>query len=323
MSYARTAVVLVLGCLCVKPMHAQGDACQQRTIPVTVETKDGAPAPELSSADLQGTYRNQPVHVSLVTLDQRLPRIILLLDTSGSMQQTLNQSLDLAEDLLSKIPAAAEVGLAFFARDFQPIALPTTDREKLKSQLEALRKDSNSFKGKTALWASALQSVKMLGNPQVGDAIYVISDGGDNASNSKEASVAVTLAHSGVRMFAVAFHTGEPMVRPAPEEATGQIGMQQIIEDTGGTGIPFARQYIGHFPMPDFTALHDKSGQPTQFGLAMHEQYWRIFNFYRADIELPEAVDKPREWKLALAGLNKSQRDNLVLRYPHMLVPCH
>jgi hypothetical protein len=262
MWYARTAVVLVLGCLCVKPAHAQGENCQHRTIPVTVESKGGAPAPDLSSADLQGTYRNKPVHVKLLALEQRLPRMILLLDTSGSMQQTLNQSLDVAEDLLSKIPPTAEVGLAFFARDFQPIALPTTDREKLKSQLEALRKDSSSFRGKTALWTSVLQSVKMLGNPQVGDVIYVVSDGGDNASKSKEANVTLTLARAGVRLFAVEFHTGEPMVRPAPEEATGQVGMQQIIEDTGGTGIPFARPYISHFPIPRYPIFRDSSTSP-------------------------------------------------------------
>ena len=322
MVYVRTAVALLVGWVCVMPARAQQDVCQQRTIPVSVETKDATPAPELSSANLEGSYRNRTVHVKLVALEQRLPRIILLLDTSGSMQEKLSQSLDVAEDLLSSIPPATEVGLAFFAKDFQPVVLPTADHQKLKYQLEGLRRNPSSYKGKTALWVSVLQSVKMLGNPHMGDAIYLISDGGDNASNSSKQKVAITLTQVGVRMFAVAFPAGGQLL-PSPEETVGRAEVEQVSEDTGGTDVVFAGMYIGHFPSSQRPTLHDNSGQPTQFGFSLDEQYRMMLNFYRVDIDLPETVDKPQEWKFALVGLSKSQRDKLELSYPHLLVPCH
>jgi von Willebrand factor type A domain len=323
MLFARTAIVMFLGCLYVLSVRAQQDACQQRTILVSVETRDGAPAPELSSADLAGTFRHKAVHIKHVGLEQMLPRIILLIDTSGSMQGTQNQALDIAEELLSKIPPAAEVGVAFFTKDMLPVSLPTSDRVKLKDQLEGLRKNATTYKGRTALWASVLGSVKMFGTPQVGDAIYLISDGGDNASKSSEHEVAVTLTHAGVRVFGLTFRSPEEIHRP-PEEAEGWVYMQQMIEDTGGANVVFhGGLNIGYFPTPEHPALLDKSGRPTQLGLSLDEQFRELMNSYRVDIDLPKTVDKPREWKLGLVGLSKPQRDNLVLRYPRLLVPCH
>jgi hypothetical protein len=293
---------MFLGCLCVLPVFAQQDACQQRTIPVSVETKDGTPAPELSSADLEGTYQHKAVHIKLVAFEPTLPRIILLLDTSGSMQGTQNDALDIAEELLSKIPPATEVGLAFFAKDLQPVALPTSDHQKVMIQLEGLRKSPISYKGGTALWASILDSLKMLGSPRVGDAIYLISDGGNNSGKLTEDQVAATLIRSGVRLFGLT-SPSTPRVQVLLMEADSWVYMQQMIENTGGTNV---------FLYNRLTIKHD-----------LDEQRRQLIGFSQVDIDLAENVDKPREWKLAMSGLLKSQRDNLVLKYPHVLVPCH
>jgi hypothetical protein len=322
MSHARIAIVLIVGCFSVIRAHAQRGACQERTFPVSLVTKDASTAPELSTTNLEGTYRNQPVHVKLVTLEQNAPRIILLMDTSGSMTEKLNQSLDIAEDLLSSMPPAVDVGLAFFAKDLQPVARPTSDRQKLKYQLEGLRRNLSSYRGKTALWTAVLESVKMLGDARLGDSIYVISDGGDNLSSSAKEPVAIALTRAGIRMFAAAFPAGGQLL-PSPEETVGRNDLQQVSEDTGGAGFIFSGMYLGHFPSSQRPNVRDKSGQRTQFGLRLDEQIRQLVSFYRVNVELPETVDRPHEWKLALAGLSKSQRDNLVLMYPHLLAPCN
>jgi hypothetical protein len=86
-------------------------------------------------------------------------------------------------------------------------------------------------------------------------------------------------------------------------EADSWVYMQQMIENTGGTNV---------FLYNRLTIKHD-----------LDEQRRQLIGFSQVDIDLAENVDKPREWKLAMSGLLKSQRDNLVLKYPHVLVPCH
>jgi hypothetical protein len=77
--------------------------------------------------------------------------------------------------------------------------------------------------------------------------------------------------------------------------------ISQVAEATGG--------YVIKSVSPDRVSLDKK--------------FSAIVSFYRIELDLPEAVDKPREWKLNLVGFAKSQRDNLVLTYTQMLVPCY
>ena len=322
MSCTRAAFVFILGCLFGLPAYGQENSCQRRTIPVSLETKDAGPAPEISSANLEASYKNKPVQINLVTFESRLPRIMLLLDTSASMQRNRNQVINLAEELLSKLPPPTEVGLAFFAKEVQPIALPTTDREKLKYQLEGLRRSQPSFRGKTALWASVLGTLKMLHSPLPGDVIFLISDGENNESNLKEDNVALALTSAGVRIFGLVVQNQQGIRIPS-QEATSRIQVWQMIENTGGTGVAYDATYIGHFPSAQYPPLFDKTGQPTQFGIALEEQRRQLSTFYRVEINLPETVDKTREWKLNLTGFSKPQRDTLILRYPRLLAPCH
>ncbi len=327
MQLIRSAAVLSAVCLCVTPVCAQRDPCQQRMIPVSIGTTNGAPAPSLDSAAFEGTYKRKPIRVTSSVMNPDPPRVVLLLDTSGSIHGNtsafeMNFSVDLAEDLASHMPPASEIGLGFFYKDLVPVSLPNTDRHALKNQLDALHSHPESFKGKTALWDAVLGGLKMFDHPHLGDAIYVITDGGDNASKNTMNQVAQTLGEAGVRLFAFVFENGpENPVRVAIE--SGPEYLQQVVDDTGGTIVFQRGEIIGDLPQLHDRALFDKSGKPTGLGVSVGSQFRQISSFYRVSIELPETVDKPREWKLDLAGSSKSQLSKVVLAYPHLLVPCH
>src|SRR5260370_34132044 len=102
----------------------------------------------------------------------------------------------------------------------------------------------------------------MFDRPHLGDTIYVITDGGDNASKITTKDVARTLAEGGVRLFAFTFQRDS--AGTSPEERIGPGSVRQIVEDTGGTIIPYHGGYIGAFPIHQDLALVDKSGKPTQ-----------------------------------------------------------
>jgi len=306
----------------------QQDSCRQRTIPVSIFGVDGSPVPLLSSANLEGSYRKKPVAVTGAVINREPPRVVLLLDASASMhgprsQHDLNFSVDLAEDLLSGMPSASEVGLGFFSEELEPIARPTSDRKTLIYQLEGLRSNPSSSRGKTALWAAIFDSVKMFERPRLGDAIYVITDGGDNLSHITAKDVARTLGEASVRLFAFVFQRERDSAATSPEERTGPAIVHQVVDDTGGTIVGYEGDSFGVFTKSHDSAFVGKSGKPTRLGSLLGSQYRQLSSFYRVDIDLPETLDKPQKWELDLTGFGKSERDKLVLRYPHMLVPCH
>jgi hypothetical protein len=329
MLYARTAVVLILSYMCAVPAWGQGDACRHRTIPVSVVRNDNVSVNPLSIANFEGTYRKKQIRIASATFNHMPLRVILLIDVSGSMRDPRSESNwnlmeDVAEDLLAGLPPDSEIGLGFFSKEIEPIVRPTTDRKALLDQIEGLRARKSSL-AKTALWAAILDSLKMFGSPHLGDVIYVITDGEDNQNKVTATQVAQTLNETGVRLFAFLFQKQGFDALRLPPNTSSPIDVARVSEDTGGRAIGFSTYYNGEYfagiPAQD-SARVDKSGKPTWLGSHLRSQYQQMLNFYQIDIDLPETVDKPRDWKLDLVGFDKSQMDILVLKYPRMLVPC-
>ncbi|HSZ18408.1 MAG TPA: vWA domain-containing protein [Candidatus Acidoferrum sp.] len=251
-------------------------------------------------------------------------RVILLLDVSGSMQDFYSgyegtSSLNLAEELVSMIPPESAIGLGFFHTEFIPVLRPTTDREKVRNQLEGLRSHPGSFRGKTALWDAVLGGVKMFDRPRLGDVIYVITDGDDNASKVTMNHVSQPLEEAGVRLFAFVFQKPK---RPGQIESVKGF-LQQVVRDTGGAIVVQMSEADGSVNLSASLTLFDKSGKLTRFGSDLESQSKQLGNFYRINIELPETLSKPQEWKLELAGLEEPQRKKIALTYPHVLVACN
>ena len=307
----------------------QAASCLERAIPVSVASNDGSPAPELTISSLEGTYDKKPVTVKAVDVAEKPPRVILLIDASGSMQWRANTIGDAAKNILEGLPLRSAVGLVFFQSRIIPVALPTSDRQSLLLQVEALRNNRQSFKGKTALRAAVLAGLKMLGTPALGDSLYLISDGGDNQSRTHEDEMEHELEKSGVRLFALVLG-GENIVRIAPEEAAGPDLLKAATHNTGGTAIEagMAPPRIdvsgasGALPSDMRVDFVKKVGTPTQLGQDLQGQIRQIVNFYQVKVDLPQIVDKPKELKLEIKGFSKSQERRLTLSYPNLVFPC-
>jgi hypothetical protein len=326
----RRGVTLVLFVLLAAASgRAQQVACLERTIPVSISSSDGSSAPELTLSSLAGTYDKESVTVKAVDIAEKPPRVILLIDASGSMKWRANAIGEAAQRVLESLPVQSEVGLVFFQSKIIPVALPTSDRKSLLLQVEALRDNRQSFKGRTALRAAVLAGLKMLGVPTLGDSLYLISDGGDNQSKMQEGEMERELEKSSVRLFALVL-SGGITARTTPEEVAGPNVLKTATHNTGGTAIE-----AGIAPQIDVSGASDalpndmrvdfvkKDGTPTQLGQDLQNQIRQIVNFYRVNVALPQVVDKPKDLKLEMPGFSKSRQRRLTLSYPHLVFPCH
>lgn len=323
MSPQCLSLLLGLAVLCDAPLCAQQDACMQRSISVNVLTIDGKMVTGLDAANFQASYRHKPVRIVSATMDTQPRRIVVIIDASGSMlgpTADWNLALNVADELLAHIPRENSIALVVFSSQIERTIELTTDRKKLIDELAVLRsarkvmqKDKNR---RTALWDAIHESVTLFGSPREDDVIYVISDGEDNSSHIRREELGRFLLSSGVRLFALELADPEFV----SDGLTGAVSdFQDLVRDTGGFGVLLERKTEPTYPS---YALADSRGKPTRLALELRLQFRQIVAVYRLGVELPESVDKPREWELKVTSLGKFKARNLRVFYPRKLVPC-
>ncbi len=324
MSHQRLTRIFALGLLFVAPVRAQQEVCPHRSIPVNVLTQDGKIVTGLDAANFRGSYRHKPVRILSATTDAQPRRILVLLDSSGSMMEARDDwtvVLNVGDALVTHMPPQAQIGLAAFALKIDRSVELTSNRQELKQELTELRRGRKLFpKGqrKTALWDAIQSSLATFGAPQEGDVIYVISDGEDNSSKTDPSTLERTLSWTGVRLFALELYDAEVAdIDDISVEGASARHFVDLVTTTGGVavGLPRDQQAYGY-------ALADKSGKPTLLGKNLALQLQEITAFERLEIELPEPVDKPRDWDLKVTNLGEFKARNLTVVYPRKLTPC-
>lgn len=167
----------------------------------------------------------------------------------------------------------------------------------------------------TPLRDAILEGVKMFGIPEVGDSILLISDGGENASRSKESTLPVDLLANGIRLFFYALLV--PDDGPTPVERASVQELLELAARTGGLTIqPFRGQTLQG--IAQFLAGH--SWPPAETALLTLDR--QIANYALVDLVLPTSVTKRERWTLSLTKEKSSELKGARLLYPHELLPC-
>ena len=183
----RTLLTCILICLWGTQSFAQ------QAIPVSIVTRSGSKLPDLTNANFAASYKGKTIRVGSAGFENSARRIVLLLDVSDSMlgrdsEADWNFPLDVAENLLKSIPSNTAIGLSAFGTELEHVVSPTADRKKLKDEVEEIRKARWSFskhdQADTSIRDAIIAGAKLFDHPQLGDALYIITDGIDNTSEA-------------------------------------------------------------------------------------------------------------------------------------------
>ena len=188
---------------------AEQNGCTARTIPLTIRTTNGSPDIVLSTADLKGSYHGKPVQIGTFVSEKTKPRIVYLVEISDDMQRSgaagdWNFPLDFARALILSTPADAEVGIAFFTNALQHAIAPTTDRNKLIAEIEAVRSLRQNVSHQVSdppLWDIMRGAADLLAPAQVGDAVYAIVHGGEYGSKASAQLATIALANAELSVY--------------------------------------------------------------------------------------------------------------------------
>ncbi len=317
----RLGIFLISGlllCVTVR-VAAQADTCLRRTVMANVLTKAGQPVAAVPASSFRGTFRGKPVRVVSATRDLEPRRIVVLLDASGSMMDEglkgprgkWQYARRAVGNILNGLPAKDDIALLVFADKVDIVVGFAEGRQAIAEKISALKAGSKAFpKGlrRTALLDTILVGLTLLQPPHDGDVIYVISDGGDNASRAQPGKVEQALLTAGVRLFAMGLDYG-PGNRATVEEIEGPDLMRKLAEDTGGAFLP----------LEDYAFTEEEA---VALNLNVKLLYSQMSQPYRLELEFAEPVDKRRKWKLELVGDNGKKAKLWHTVYQSVLLPC-
>lgn len=157
---------------------------------------------------------------------------------------------------------------------------------------------------RTTLFDSLAYAIDLFHAPQPGDAIYLISDGGDNHSKHQEKDVERILLARGIRLFSLILSNRYFVTK---EEADGAADLEQLAEITGGST---AR------------AWSDQSANDRKLNASLRQLADLMNSFYELEVDLHSKLETEHRWELWAIDENGNRRKDVEVSYPRKLVPC-
>ena len=326
MSRSATLVLALLTHLpLVTPALAQATPPQQttRTLLVNVVDRKGNPVSGLTKTNFRVRLNGKPVAILSAAYSVAPRRIVVLLDMSGSMGGNLSRdntwliAREAVQDVLEQMPADTPIAFLTFSDHVLDAFDLSQSRSSLVAWLQKGRTDRSDVKGRTALRDAIIAGTKLFRQPQPGDAIYAITDGGDNASHISTTNTTRALLGSGVRFYAFAFRVH---YFPTEEERLGEGELEEMVRDSGGfvfgvTG--GVTQGVSFLPSWDFQYDYNEKTRDT-VNLYTQMLKAQVNGFYTLRFDAP-ASRKESKIKLELKEESGAAKKNVAFTYQRIL----
>ena len=290
-----------------------------RSVLVNVLDVHGTPIRDLRPRDFRVTVNGRRTSVLDARYSLAPRRIVVILDISGSMTDRMSNKWQIAQhavdDLLTQAPRDVPIALLTFTGNVHDVF----DFSQSRMWIERWLKDGPAHSpkvnssAKTALFDATLKGLALLNPVQKGDAIYAITDGGDDASKTSAEQAKAALLQAGVRLFAFLLADPQPPVTEVQQKEQSFLSM---VADSGGFIFalaghqqPSAASWNTYYPYDRTNA--DKIAAETSELNVLVNGFWRL------DLPLSN-VSKKSEMKIELVDRKEK---GLTLIYPRALFP--
>jgi Mg-chelatase subunit ChlD len=324
-SVGKWVVSFLILALCIGTLGAQDFSCPRRFLPVALRDNQNLPIENVLVADLEAKVHGKPIKMLSLAPDPRPHRLVLILDASGSMGSTAGESplfaleFALARHFFEVNRQRSQIALLLFNNHVTEAIDFAQGNSAVGDKLQQISSDYNyakaNVKGRTALRDSILAGLQLLGHPSSADALYVLTDGGDNASERSAAEVTQRLAVTSVRLFAVLLRQ-EGGYHNRPPDESDPDELSQMARKSGGEILSAAAWHGKQMALSADSEAKLKSQE------TLARLYQTILGDKLLEIELPFPIAKNEQWELKLSDSARRQWKGTHITYPTTLVKC-
>jgi Mg-chelatase subunit ChlD len=292
-----------------------------RSLLVNVLDQNGNAVRDLTKDSFRTKVNGRPATVVEARYSLAPRRIVVLLDMSGSMagETEKNKKWQIArealEDLIAETPADVKVALLTFSSQVHDVFDFSQSRSSMGAWLKDEPRRRPEIKGTTALYDAVIAATKLLKPTRPGDAIYVITDGGDNSSHISEADTRKLLLQSGIRLFVFLFAEHSPF-------GSGPYDVMQLARATGGFVFGVAGRAPGALSLPSWDFEYEYN-ERTRERISLYTQALNIQvnGFYTLQLETPLQPSKLRKVLLEIVDSKRQPRKDVAFTYSTLLPP--
>lgn len=210
--------------------HAQtfNSRVDQVAVPVTISSELNEPLIDLRPDDFRVFDNGRPVPIVAFGRVRQSVHVVLLLDTSRSMMQSLPEVSAVANAVIAQLAPDDSVQIGTFSSSLRLSPPLSAADHQLAARLPLVTSGNT-----TILYDALIEGCGAFTNEMDRRAIFVVSDGVDTSSSASARTVMQRAAETNVAIYAVGVSSryierGKPIVR-APDAT-----LRQIAEDTGG-----------------------------------------------------------------------------------------
>lgn len=295
-------LVLLSSCL-----RAAATDCSTPNILLSIIDSDPGIQPGLRADDLKVEVDHRQSQILNLSLDTNPRRIVLMVDTSGSMAppgRGWGLTLPAAGYAVEAIPANASSTLVTFADKVESGAKTFEEKPATIAAVLELAKVQPKGSGSTALFDSIDHVLAEFQELRFGDAIYLVTDGGDNRRRVSLPQLEEKLISRGIRALVFLVVKGGFQTH---EEAEGVSEVEALAESTGGAVVRISSADVAGSGRADLEKLVPRITD-------------QVESVYRADLDIPN----PKKVSHVKIGFVNQDRTKSVhnIAYSREVVPC-
>ena len=296
--------------------YSQSNDCLTRTTVITVlgprGKDDASPVASLSSEDLRVKVDGKSVSIESVARSSKPLRVGIVLDIGSSQSKLMwNATRSIIHNFPSYFSENTEFSLVAFDDKVEQKVPLQRGSHALDEFVDTLS-PSKSKGSRAGLYAGLAAGISMLGTPQAGDALFLVTSWEDGGKSDEQRDIVQSLSAAGVRLFGISFDSSRlPGSPPQGAFVTEQsfTPIEGVAKISGGLWI----RASSSGPALD---LLPKESAPV------------MEDFYTLGLKLAQPLVKTGEMKIELVKGGKIiLKPNLrirdvVLSYPHALYAC-
>lgn len=296
--------------LLVSALNAQTSNYPTQVVSLGVQDRRGQFVKGIERPQI--VFKGVAATVQRAELDNAARRILLLLDTSGSMGNYKSLSwtnvVQFATHFVLLRKSEDSIGLDTFAERDEVQVSFTTDSQSVVKHIETL---TNSGKGRTMLGLALTEILaRKEDGLRFGDAIILLSDGDRSDADKTDFSrLRDDITRAGIRICLVRV---PPIMGPgATKEVSDVAG---FLRETGGVEFNVIN------PLNDVQPMNGARVDPDTLASTAQAAYAFVQTFYRVTLEVQGVEQKPRQLRIEIVDKPKGTIKGWKLSYPRYLL---